>query len=106
VEAAFYRSMQEALSNAARHGARKRVDIDLTVRDDWASLTVRDDGPGFPDDAVARLRSRGGLAGIRERVGALGGDLSMDNHEEGGARVHVRIPVTSGRSREKGISDE
>jgi signal transduction histidine kinase len=106
VEAAFYRSMQEALSNAARHGARKQVEVDLTVQDGWASLTVRDDGPGFPNDAVARLRSRGGLAGIRERVGALGGELLMDNHEEGGARVRVRIPVAPRTSQEKGTSDE
>lgn len=95
-EAAIYRAMQEALSNALRHGARQRVAVALHVGDDGAVLTVTDDGPGFPEDAAGRLRSRGGLAGIRERVTSLGGDVSMDNTDEGGARVVVRLPEAEG----------
>lgn len=94
-EGALYRSMQEALSNAFRHGARERVQVVLDVEDDAVSLTVTDDGPGFPEDAVHRLRGRGGLAGIRERVTSLGGDFVMENAEGGGARVRVRLPTAS-----------
>ncbi len=93
-EAAVYRAMQEALSNALRHGARERVDVALEVAADGVTLTVTDDGPGFPDDAAGRLRSRGGLAGIRERVASLGGDFSMENADDGGARIRVRLPET------------
>jgi two-component system sensor histidine kinase DesK len=92
-EAALYRCMQEALSNAVRHGAERRVDVVLDTEGEWASLTVIDDGPGFPDDTATRLRSRGGLAGIRERVGALGGEISIGNRDEGGAKVRVAIPL-------------
>lgn len=94
-EGAVYRSMQEALSNALRHGARERVTVVLETMDDGVALTVTDDGPGFPEDAAGRLRSRGGLAGIRERVTALGGDFSMENAEGGGARLRVTLPETS-----------
>jgi signal transduction histidine kinase len=94
-EAALYRAMQEALSNALRHAAADRVQVVLEVDGTWASLTVSDDGPGLPDDTATTLRSQGGLAGIRERVGALGGDLSIGNREGGGARLRVRIPVPS-----------
>lgn len=94
-EAAVYRAMQEALSNAVRHGARKRVQVVLQVADGRVDLTVTDDGPGFPEDAVGRLRSRGGLAGIRERVTSLGGDFSMENADGGGARVRVSLLETS-----------
>jgi two-component system sensor histidine kinase UhpB len=92
-EVALYRSLQEALANAARHGPCSRVEVELEATADGASLTISDDGPGFPEDAAHRLRSRGGLAGIRERIVALGGDLAFGNVNGGGARVSVRIPV-------------
>jgi len=76
-EVALYRSMQEALANAARHGSCRRVEVRLEADRGDASLTVTDDGPGFPEDTATRLRSRGGLAGIRERITALGGDLVL-----------------------------
>jgi signal transduction histidine kinase len=97
-EVALYRSMQEALSNAARHGASTKVQIGLDSDDHRASLTVTDDGPGFSDDVAGRLRSRGGLAGIRERITALGGDFDMGNANGGGARVRVSVPVEKGAS--------
>jgi signal transduction histidine kinase len=93
-ESALYRSMQEALSNAVRHGARERVTVTLDLAPALATLVVLDDGPGFPEDSANRLRSRGGLAGIRERVTALGGHLSIGNGQGGGARVEVSIPVS------------
>ncbi len=94
-EGVLYRSMQEALSNALRHGARERVDVVLESGDGEVALTVTDDGPGFPEDAVPRLRGRGGLAGIRERVTALGGHFSIENAESGGARLRVSLPTAS-----------
>lgn len=92
-EVALYRCMQEGLSNAVRHGARSRVAVDLRSEAEAVVLTVVDDGPGFPEDGESRLRASGGLAGIRERVTALRGALSIDNVESGGARVRVSIPV-------------
>jgi len=92
-EVALYRSLQEALANSARHGPCKRVEVRLDAERGCARLTVTDDGPGFPQDAAQRLRSRGGLAGIRERITALGGDLAFGNTNGGGAQVSVRIPL-------------
>jgi len=94
-EAALFRSMQEGLSNALRHGDPKEVSVTLDVDADQVTLTVIDDGQGFPEDAAVRLRSRGGLAGIRERVTPLGGHFSIDNVEGGGARLRVRVPTGS-----------
>ncbi|MDE3001931.1 MAG: sensor histidine kinase [Gemmatimonadota bacterium] len=92
-ESAVYRAMQEGLSNAVRHGARSRVSVRLTRTDSHAVLTVEDDGPGFPEDAATRLRSRGGLAGIRERVAVLGGELMMGNRNGAGAEMRVELPL-------------
>jgi signal transduction histidine kinase len=95
-EVALYRTLQEALANASRHARATRVDIRLEASAERVSLTVEDDGGGFTDDAVRRLRSRGGLAGIRERITALGGDFVMENNQRGGARVRVSVPTDAG----------
>jgi signal transduction histidine kinase len=68
----------------------------LDVTDGGVELTIEDDGKGFSDDAADKLRSRGGLAGIRERIVALGGDFEMGNNENGGARVRVLVPTDTG----------
>ena len=86
-----YRVVQEALTNALKyaHGSRTEVharygDADITVR-------VSTDGPG------ARTGSPGGsgrgLAGLRDRVDALGGEFSADRRA-GGFVVRARIPTT------------
>jgi two-component system sensor histidine kinase UhpB len=92
-EVALYRALQEALANAVRHGGSRRAQVRLEAGPDRVTLTVTDNGPGFPPDAAGRLRSRGGLAGIRERIAALGGDFAFGNANGGGARVSVRLPV-------------
>jgi signal transduction histidine kinase len=92
-EVALYRALQEALANAVRHGGCRRAQVRLEAEPDRVTLTVTDNGPGFPPDAAGRLRSRGGLAGIRERITALGGDFAFGNANGGGARVRVRLPV-------------
>jgi signal transduction histidine kinase len=96
-EVALYRALQEALANAVRHGGCRRVHVRLEAerdaRREAVTLTVTDNGPGFPADAASRLRSRGGLAGIRERISALGGDFAFGNANGGGARVSVSLPV-------------
>lgn len=97
-EVALYRSLQEALANAARHGTSSEVRVRLEASEGAAVLTVSDQGPGFPEDTALRLRSRGGLAGIRERITALGGDLLLGNEPTGGARVTVTVPLTPTRS--------
>jgi signal transduction histidine kinase len=97
-EVALYRALQEALANAVRHGPSRKVDVRLETDGQRVTLTVTDDGPGFPPDAAHRLRSRGGLAGIRERITALGGDVAFGNQNGGGARVRVRVPIAQKES--------
>ena len=91
-ELVLYRALQEALSNAVRHGGCTRVDVTLSLEADHAQLTVLDNGRGMPKDALQNLRSRGGLAGVRERVAAVRGDFEIGNGANGGARVRVQVP--------------
>jgi signal transduction histidine kinase len=100
-EAALYRAMQEALANSVRHAGASRIVVMLDAGPQSVTLTVEDDGPGFPADATSRLRSRGGLAGIRERITALGGAFSIANGDGGGAVVRVVVPSVDARTASK-----
>ncbi|MEQ9399519.1 MAG: GAF domain-containing sensor histidine kinase [Longimicrobiales bacterium] len=92
-ELALFRTLQEALANAVRHGACREVSVVVDAGEASLVLVVHDDGTGFPvDDAGVLNRTRGGLAGIRERIAAVGGAFTLDNHPGGGARVRVEVP--------------
>jgi two-component system sensor histidine kinase UhpB len=95
-ELALFRGLQESLSNVAQHAGARSVIVGLTALGDGMRLTVTDDGKGFPADGVAvdQLERAGhlGLVGMRERVTALGGGLTLDNAAGLGARVTIDIP--------------
>ena len=99
------------LLNARRHGnTASRVEIEVSATDDEARIEVRDDGPGFAEDALPHVferfyrdesaRSREGsglgLAIVREILLGHGGGVSAANRPEGGARLRVWLPRTKG----------
>jgi signal transduction histidine kinase len=95
VELALYRAVQEALANAVRHGEARHALIRLRTDEDGIDLEVSDDGSGVPEGFRIEGNSRhSGLAGIRERVTALGGAVRVARRPEGGTRVVVRVPWT------------
>ena len=92
---ALYRMVQEALTNVVRHAHASAVQVRLREEGGRLTLTVRDDGSGFPERATAKAGSFG-LMGMRERVYMLGGEMQIDNPEGGGGRITVRLPVAPG----------
>src|SRR5205814_1474586 len=91
VETALYRVAQEALTNVARHARASRVGVALVARDGELRLDVEDDGVGFPQRPANGTRVGVGLVGIRERVRALGGTVTL--HPGKGARLRVSVPL-------------
>ena len=90
LETALYRIVQEALTNASKHGSAKRAVVEISERDATVQLSVRDDGNGFDPEA----KTDGfGLLGMRERVELLGGKLRLDSAPGSGTTVHVSIPA-------------
>ena len=77
-QALLYRVAQEALSNVARHAGSARASCRLRFDEDLVTLTIADEGQGFDPSALSGPDSGGlGLRGIRERVAALGGALTV-----------------------------
>lgn len=95
VETAIYRVVQEALTNAARHARATRVQVEVQLAGPAVRAMVQDDGQGFDvDAALARRGDRGlGLIGMRERVDALGGALSIVSGRGQGTTLSVVIPL-------------
>jgi signal transduction histidine kinase len=96
IKIALLRTLQEALSNATRHGGGTDVKVTLVKDSEALRLTVADRGPGFDPQAAARS-GRLGLAGMRERAELLGGSFEIESSPGIGANVSVSWPLT-GRS--------
>ncbi len=91
-EAAVYRIVQEALTNALKHASGAPTEVLLRWREDELEIVVVDEGPGAEDRSS--LPSGGhGLVGMRERVRVYGGDLIAASQPEGGFAVRARIPL-------------
>lgn len=90
VETAMYRIVQEALTNAAKHGNAKRAVIE--VHEDHADIwmSVRDDGSGFD---TSEHTDGFGLLGMHERVHLLDGTLDILSAPGRGTKVEARFPI-------------
>jgi two-component system sensor histidine kinase UhpB len=81
-ELVVYRVAQEALTNAVRHSAARRISVRLRSSVDGALLTIEDDGRGFqPPGTVGDFR------GMRERAVLVGGRLDIDSEPGRGTRI-------------------
>jgi len=91
VDVAAYRVVQEALTNVTRHarGASATVRISYGARE--LIVLVDDDGRGSRADGAAGTGT--GIVGMRERVGALGGELQAGPRPDGGFQVRARLPL-------------
>jgi len=95
VQLVVYRVAQEALSNAARHGEAKRVEVGLRrIEDAGVELTVADDGRGFAFDESERGL---GIGGMRERALLVGGELTIESGPGRGTTVRLTVPGESAR---------
>lgn len=97
VETNFYRIVQEATTNALRHGHAQHVDVLLERRNGALVAVIEDDGAGFEPDSAA-TQGHLGLAGMRERAEQMGGVLSVESAPGAGVTVYVEAPVAQGTS--------
>ncbi len=92
VELSAYRIVQEALTNALKHaGPGAHVNVNIERARTAVTITVEDDGRGVVSDAT-KEGSGHGLAGMRERVAALGGTIELGARAGGGYRVRAVLP--------------
>jgi signal transduction histidine kinase len=96
-ELALFRALQEALSNVLRHAQARTVDIGISIDASGVLLQVSDDGKGLPTGVSPEsleLQGHMGLAGMRERITALGGTVRLQARAGAGALLEVLVPAT------------
>jgi len=97
VEVMFFRVLQESLTNIHKHSGSDSAQVTLLCSDHEVVLEVRDFGRGMPGNLLDRFLASGegtgvGLAGIRERVNDLGGQLEI---ESGTSGTLVRVSLSA-----------
>jgi PAS domain S-box-containing protein len=95
VSVCFYRFLQEALTNSAKHAAATSVTVALTFQDDEICCQVIDDGRGFKPELLgssSRRKMGLGIVGMQERFALLGGTLKIESREGEGACLTARLP--------------
>jgi signal transduction histidine kinase len=93
---AAYRAIQEALTNAARYAPGAPVAVTMTYAGDGLGVCVEDSGLPPGRTAVASQGTGLGLAGMDERIRAVGGSLTAGPRAQGGWRVQLQVPVPAG----------
>jgi signal transduction histidine kinase len=91
IEVAAYYVVSEMLTNAGKHAHASVVEVDAEASDGTLRLCVRDDGVGGADPLQGS-----GLVGLKDRVEALGGTLSIHSPAGSGTTVTCDLPVLSG----------
>ncbi|MFD0887466.1 sensor histidine kinase [Streptosporangium algeriense] len=88
---AVYRVVQESLANTLKHGEASKAEVTIGYRPHSITVEITDDGRGAPGGTD--VTEGHGLAGMRERVSALGGEFTAGPVPGGGFAVRADIPV-------------
>lgn len=92
-ELMIYRLVQEATTNIMKYAHAAQVWVSLGLDHGQVAVSVRDDGVGF--DTRAQVRSAYGLVGMRFRVEAVGGTLTLVSAPGQGTLIQVKLPPSS-----------
>lgn len=93
METHLLRIAQEAVANAARHGAPKAITLHLHYGEAAVTLEVHDDGKGFDSTTLTSEPGHFGLSGMMERANKLAGDLQITSTPGEGTSVRIAVPI-------------
>jgi signal transduction histidine kinase len=88
VEVAAYYAVSESLTNTAKHASTDTADVHVSVADGALHVTVDDDGRGG-----ANFAASSGLLGLKDRVEALGGRITLHSPPSEGTTVEITLPI-------------
>ncbi len=92
VEVAAYYAVAEALTNIAKYAGASAAEVEATTREGVLQVWVRDDGRGGAD-----FGRGSGLAGLKDRIEALGGRISLHSPPGAGTTLQIALPLSGPR---------
>jgi signal transduction histidine kinase len=95
VEVAAYYVVSEALTNAAKHGHASSVTVRVETAGHVLRVGIRDDGVGG-----AQFGRGSGLVGLKDRVEALGGEITLQSEPDAGTSLSIELPLTDDAERD------
>ncbi|RUT33284.1 histidine kinase [Paenibacillus zeisoli] len=104
MEAAIFRLVQEALTNAAKHAYPTFVGVEITYQAQMIKIVVQDNGLGFRVESLeqkTKEHSHFGLIGMRERVELLEGRMEIESAENQGTKIIIHIPTNVEKRKEQ-----
>jgi signal transduction histidine kinase len=99
IDVAAARIVQESLTNVVRHSTAEHAEVTVTYGADALDVTVDNDGRPLNASPPS---GGSGIAGMRERARALGGELSVRRHPGGGFSVRATLPLVNERAGGRG----
>jgi signal transduction histidine kinase len=90
-EVAAYYLVAETVTNTMKHAEASRVDVTVQLREGSLWVCVRDDGVGGADPACGS-----GLVGLRDRIEAFGGTMTLDSPSGKGTTLIAQLPLGEG----------
>ncbi|RNF38197.1 sensor histidine kinase [Planococcus salinus] len=90
-EASIFRLVQEAVSNAIRHGKATEIEVEVEWMKEHVSLVIKDNGVGF-DQSLVKDQSFG-LIGMKERIDLIEGDFFINSSPGNGTMLMFQIPL-------------
>lgn len=101
MEAAIYRLVQEAFTNAAKHASPTYVSCSLLFGPEQIRLVIKDNGVGFNMRSLeSKAKEHFGLIGMQERVDLLEGEITIESIENEGTEITIVIPTNVDRRKE------
>jgi two-component system sensor histidine kinase DegS len=98
MEAAIFRLVQEAFTNALKHASASHVMLEINYQPQHISLVIQDNGVGFNSDLIEQDATRNahfGLVGMRERIELIEGRMDIDSNPDIGTKIIIDIPTTA-----------
>jgi signal transduction histidine kinase len=94
VELSLFRIVQEALNNVKKHSKARDCAVEINFRDEYLEVIISDNGKGFSLDAQSEkpvTHGKMGIIGMKERVEALKGEISIDSKPDRGTIISIQI---------------
>jgi len=94
VSLCLFRVVQEALNNVVKHSGAREADVELIADGEMLEARISDEGRGFDPDAASEEGGLG-IVGMRERLAAIGGTLTVESRHGVGTTVSARVMLAS-----------